>query len=183
MRDLSQSSFSYRPGSQTGRILRIVLTVGLVLAGFYFGSNFFLNKESGGASVILREAPRGLLPVAVGDSAIDVEGGVALSSQTASMRDVRYGGEATATVRRSFGGGIYILSVDATLPDPKNVKYEVWLVGASGAVPVDFMKGSKTSWSLSLRDTDKFSSYNGVWITLERSYDELPEEHIMEGTF
>lgn len=183
MRDLSQSQGSYLGQKPKSRFLRLLLIVGLILGVFYFGSNLLGSRGSGGSSVILREAPRGLIPVNVGESNIDVGEGVALASQTAIMRDVKYGGEATATVRRSFGGGIYTLTVDATLPDPKNVSYQVWLVGDNGSVPIDYMRGSKTSWSLSIRDSDKYSSYDGVWITLERTKDSKPEEHVMEGNF
>lgn len=182
MRDLSQTQVAYWGQRSKGR-LRLILILILISGGFYFVGNLFLGKSVGGSNVILREAPRGLVPVIVGESDINVEGGVQLTSQTAVMRDVKYGGEATATVKRSFGGGIYILTVDATLPDPKNVNYQVWLVGSGKTVSIDYMRGAKTSWSLSLRDSDKYSSYRGVWITLERSKDNIAEEHVMEGSF
>lgn len=183
MRDLSQTQIAYGGQKTRGRLLRTVLILILASGAFYFAGNFFLKKEGGGSSVILREAPRGLMPVNVGGVSTSVEGGVELTTQTAVVGDVKYGGEATATVTRSFGGGIYILTVDATLPDPKNVNYQVWLVGGGQVLPIDYMRGSKTSWSLSLRDSDKYSQYRGIWITLERGKDDIPEEHVMEGSF
>lgn len=183
MRDLSQLSTgaSFRKGTGSKLFKLVILVVVLVFVG-YTARNF-VASGSGGSSVILREAPRGLTPVALQDSQVTTEGGVALTTQTALMRDVKYGGEATARVARSFGGGIYILTVDATLPDPKNVSYQVWLVGDGEVVPIDYMRGSGTSWSLTLRDSDRYSQYDGVWITLERGRDDEVEEHVMEGTF
>lgn len=183
MRDLSRVSTgpNFRT-STNGKLMKLVVAIAALIALGYFAINF-VASSSGGSSVILREAPRGLTPVAVGDSQVITEGGVALTTQTAVMRDVKHGGEATATVKRSFGGGIYILSVDATLPDPKNVNYQVWLAGDGRVVPIDYMRGSKNTWSLSLRDSDRYSQYDGVWITLERTKDEKVEEHVMEGSF
>ena len=183
MRDLSQSQIAYTGHATRGKLARILLILVLISSVFYFAGNFFQNLGSGGSSVILREAPRGLIPVNAVESTVDVGEGVQLTVQTALMQDVKHGGEATATVKRSFGGGIYILTVDATLPDPKNVNYQVWLVGGGKTVAIDYMRGAKTSWSLSLRDSDKYSSYSGVWITLERSKDNIAEEHVMEGSF
>lgn len=157
----------------------------LVLAFLLFGLNFLRSQvkiSGGGASVILRDAPYGLKPVDLDESAL-VGGGVNLTTQTTRLVDVKYGGEAVARATRSFGGGLYILSVDAILPDPVNTNYQVWLVSGDSVLPIDYMRGAKTSWSLSLRDRDKYSSYRGIWITLERSKDDKPEEHVMEGSF
>lgn len=156
----------------------------LVAAAIFWGAKRLNLVGSSTASVTLREAPRGLTPVAVDEDSTQVtQGGVNLASQSVTLTDVKYGGEAKATATRSFGGGVYSLNVDATLPDPVNTDYQVWLVGDGGATPIDYMRGSKTSWSLSLRDSDKYSAYDGIWITLERTRDEIAEERVMEGSF
>lgn len=182
MRDLAQSIGGTRQNSRK-RALRIAV-IAVVVAGVVFvANNFFFGKNPiGGSAVVLRDAPFGLKPVGVSAAQTSVQGGVDLTTQSATFKDVKGdGGSATAT--RSFGGGTYILNVSASLPDPKNTYYQVWLAGDGEVVPVDFMSGSKTSWSLTLRDTDKFSKYKGIWITLERTKDSKPEEHILEGTF
>lgn len=147
---------------------------------------FFLRDKiswPGTGGVVLREAQSGLVSVEVGEvNDLSVEG-TELATQTISLKDVRYGGEAEATAKRSYGGGVYVLSVEATLPDPKNVDYQVWLVSGGKTLPIDYMRGSKTSWSLALRDSDRYSGYSGIWITLERTRDAIPEEHVMEGSF
>lgn len=189
MRDLAKASNSpIRRKSQYFNMKKVKLLGGVVLliAAAIFVSTIVFGGSSpigGNSSIILQEAPTGLKPVSLTGIADAAAGGVALTTQSASFRDVKFGGGASATATRSFGGGIYVLSVSATLPDPKNTYYEVWLVGTNGPVPIDFMTGSKTSWSLSLRDSDKYSSYSGIWITLERTKDTLPEEHILEGSF
>jgi hypothetical protein len=183
MRDLAKQNFSSRKPIYKSRLARILLVI-LVLVGIFYVARSQINfGSSGGSSITLQEAPRNLTPIAVDGVENITEGGVDLVSQNATFKDVKWGGEAKATATRSFGGGTYILSVNATLPDPKNTFYEVWLVGGGSVIPIDFMTGSKNSWNLNLRSGDKYSKYSGIWITLERTKDELPEEHILEGNF
>lgn len=184
MRDLSKS-FSANRGSNRNYFLRIgilVLAVGAVifLAKNLLGGGIY---TAGAGAVTLKDAPLGLVPVALGDTTF-AAGGTNLATQSITLTDVKYGGDAKGTARRSYGAGVYKLDVSATLPDPKNVAYVVWLVGESGTRLVDVMSGSKNSWSLSLSDTDKYSGYSGIWITLERDKaDSIVEEHVMEGSF
>ena len=184
MRDLGAQKFGNSARSSNVKtIFRILILLIIIGAILYFAKSRLNFGQIGTGSVILREAPRGLKPVVVDQTADLTEGGIQLSTQQSTFKDVRYGGQAKATASRSFGGGLYILSVDATLPDPNNTYYEVWLTGNGKVVPIDFMTGSKTSWSLRLRSNDKYSQYDGILITLERTKDELPEEHILEGSF
>lgn len=181
MRDLSRLSPAQNKKIDVKKATPILVILIVVIVLFFAKSRLFSNSGSS-AAMILRDAPGGLTPVDGGNSPIST-GGVNLTTQSATFKDVKFGGDATATATRSFGGGTYILNVDATLPDPKNTFYEVWLVGPTGVVPIDFMIGSGTHWSLSLRDTDKFSNYKGIWITLKRTKDQNPEEHVLEGSF
>ena len=185
MRDLSQIAVGNVPRPRTSKKLFRLLVIVIVIIGVLFLVKSRLGGGgSSAAGVLLHDAPYGLKPVAVsGESTKIAEGGTNLTTQAATLKDVKFGGEAQATASRSFGGGTYILSVNATLPDPVNVNYAVWLVGGGPARLIDYMKGSGTSWSLTLRDTDKYSDYSGIWITLERTKDAKPEEHVMEGSF
>lgn len=184
MRDLGQQNFgNFAHPSKAKTIVRFLILLIIIGAVLYFAKSKLNFGQIGTSSVVLREAPRGLKPVTVDQTASLVEGGVDLTTQQATFEDVRYGGQAKATASRSFGGGLYILSVDATLPDPVNTYYEVWLTGNGKVVPIDFMTGSKTNWSLRLRSSDRFSQYDGILITLERTKDELSEERILEGSF
>lgn len=183
MRDLS-NSFSTRKNLKGHRLLRILVLVVIVGAVIFFLKNFSIGGEFGGGSdITLKDAPFGLKPVTIGKTTA-ASGGVNLATQTITLTDIKYGGEARATATRSYGAGIYKLDVSATLPDPINVAYEVWLTGADGPVPIDVMRGAKNSWSLNLSDSDKFSKYTGILISLERNKaDSIVEERVMEGTF
>jgi hypothetical protein len=187
MRDLSRIQNSRQSSLSTfkkyWRLFAVVVIVLVILFVVRFGLNLGGGVRVGGSSVTLREAPRGLTPVAVDGQSDAVSGGVDLATQSASFSDVKYGGGASATATRSFGGGTYILNVSANLPDPVNTSYQVWLVGGGEIVPIDYMRGSGTSWSLSLRASDNYSNYDGIWITLERTKDDLVEEHVLEGSF
>lgn len=184
MRDLANLPIGNSPRARSyKRIILVIFFLGIVgLLGYFLVFNRGI-ESSGGRGVVLQEAPGGLKPVDVAGGNLEIAGGVDLVTGRATMHDVKYGGEASATVTRSFGGGTYILSVEAQLPDPKNTNYQVWLVGAAGPLPIDYMRGTGTSWSLSLRDQDKYSKYDGIWITLERTKDVISEEHVMEGSF
>ncbi|MBI3283012.1 hypothetical protein HYZ70_02950 [Candidatus Curtissbacteria bacterium] len=186
MRDLSKIPIgrAVRRPDGSKKLTRLLVFLAVILAAAALGKSKLNLGTSSGSSVVVREAVRGLTPVALsGEHEELTEGAVDLVTQRAVLADVKYDGEARATAVRSFGGGTYILTVDATLPDPKNVSYQVWVTGGGEVVPIDYMRGEGTRWSLSVRTGDEFSLYDGIWITLERTKDEIPEEHVMEGSF
>lgn len=183
MRDLS-NSFPGKKRAGNLNFLRVIIAV-LVIGGALFLAKNFLGGGGaiGASSITLKDAPFGLTPVTLSGTTV-AAGGVNLTTQTINLKDVKYGGDAQGTATRSYGAGVYKLEVNATVPDPKNVALQVWLVGAGAPRPIDVMRGSKNSWSFSFSDTDKYSSYSGVWITLERNKaDNIVEEHILEGSF
>ncbi|MEX2028090.1 MAG: hypothetical protein WD988_01145 [Candidatus Curtissbacteria bacterium] len=184
MRDLSKS-FSKTQRARPPRLIRVLILVVVVFGALFLAKTFL----GGGAlqvsdsALILKDAPSGLKPVAVSDTTA-ASGGVNLTTQTINLKDVKYDGDASGTAARSYGGGIYRLEVNVNVPDPKNVALQVWLVGAGAPRPIDVMRGSKNSWSFSFSDTDKYSSYSGIWVTLERNKaDSIVEEHVLEGQF
>lgn len=184
MRDLGKQEFrTSKSGKVSSSLIKVVLIV-LVMAAVVYVAKDKLNLASGSASSVkLAEAPRGLTPVQVSIDGVSGEG-VDLKPRKITLRRVK--GDialASATASRAFGGGIFVLDVTAEISDPVGQQYAVWLLGANGPVLVDYMKGSKTSWNLGVRTNDKYSSYDGIWITLERVKDQKPEEHILEGSF
>lgn len=179
MRDLSR--INYGDKKRLSKRTIFVFAGVFAVVSVVYGLNMVIGGSGSSSGVILRDAPTDLKPVNAGE--VKIEGGVDLKTEKASFKDVKYSGSATATATRAYGGGVYSLTVEASLPDPKNTNYQVWLVGSAGPVSIDYMRGSKTSWSLNLRDSDKFSKYKGIWITLERTKDDLPEEHVLEGSF
>ena len=186
MRDLSKTPLGNprRRSSPLRRLKKLLALVLLVLLIFLIARLWLNLGNSSGSAIILREAARGLVPVELSNQHEQLTSkAVDLVTQRAILVDVKYDGRAAATATRSFGGGTYILTVEATLPDPKNVSYQVWVTGGGEVIPIDYMRGEKTNWSLSVRTGDEFSNYDGIWITLERTKDEIPEEHVMEGSF
>lgn len=187
MRDLSKSSLGLKKRVKITnfKVIKFILPV-VVLAGLFFAvKNLDLGGISGDVSANVHEAPRGLVPVEIGTQVKDLtKGAVDLKTEKTVLENVKSGyGKAEGTAARSYGGGTYILTVEATLPDPKDTLYEVWLVGGAEVVPIDFMQGAGTKWSLNITSEEDYSRYNTIWITLERTKDNKPEEHIMEGTF
>lgn len=186
MRDLANQSI-LRRRRISARSSRFFLTVAIVIVAIWAVA-WKLNGQStslGGEAAYLKDAPKGLTPVKVSGAAVDADLGINLSSGTAKLGDVKYGGSASGSATRTYGDGSYSLSVTATLPDPKGGdKYQVWLY--DGSVPFDagFMSGSKNSWSLVFRDKDKYSSYETVWVTREiTTEDGKPETKILAGSF
>lgn len=187
MRDLASQNFgSTSTTRQKSKLIKVVLVVLVVVTLIYFAKTFVSSETSGGsASVRLAEAPRGLTPVDVGETGKITEGGVDLKTENATLSLVKtLDIAAKASASRSSGGGNYILSVDATLPDPGANKYGVWLIDDNTPILIDYMNGSKNAWNLRIRDdSSKYVGLDEVWITLERTKDEKVEEHVFEGSF
>ena len=183
MRDLANLEFT----SPRKKIKKVNIPVKFIgFASLVLGIIFIL-KFTGiggviGSSSEIRDAPRGLIPVEVSSAGV-ADKGVNLTTQKAVLSDVKYGGRAKGTATRSFGGGSYILSVEVTIPDSTGASWEVWLVDDSGSQrEVDFMNCTKTSCSYILRDSDKYSNYNQIWITRELTKEDgAPEQHVLEG--
>ena len=154
--------------------------VAILAAGKLF---FSAGSVISGQSVVLRDAPTGLKPVeSDGDTSITQEG-VELTSQSAKLVDVAQVG-AGGTAKRTFGAGTYSLNVDTNLPDPKGNNYGVWLSDGSNVLLVDYLRGSGNSWGYELKDKDKYSDYDQIWITLEiTKIDDIPEKHVLEGSW
>lgn len=184
MRDLARSR-SLRRKKPTRKLLLIIIVVVAVVAGFYFYGQHDENspRDISSAGVVLRDAPNDLKPVSLAGIEKIAVGGVNLTTESANMKDLQ-GKDSSAVVTRTFGAGAYRLDVDATLPDPVNVSYAVWLVGTGKPLLIDYLRGSGTSYSLGITGTtEKYMQYDTVLITLERTKDFTPEEKVMQGTF
>ncbi|GEM_PF-3373589 len=188
MRDLANQNFSSKNSKKTrsSGLIKVILVLVLGIGVIYFLKTKLLNSETSGssASVELKEAPRGLKPVAV-DSKDIVSKGVDLKSESASFTLVKDGFSGKVSASRSYAGGIYILNVDATLEDPEGHRYAVWATNGDEELLIDYMAGTKNSFNLRVRrNDDKFMKYDGLLITLERSQlDNESETQIFKGSF
>lgn len=182
MRDLAQQSFS--KSSEKSKLLKVVI-IALLIVGvvFFLNSKLSSGTTSTSGAVVLKDAPKGLTPVSLTDNLDILENGVNLSTDTATFKNVS-GENAKATAVRKYGNGNFSMSVDATLPDPKGQKYQVWIVGGGYPLDAGFMSGSGNSWTLVFRDRDQYSKYRTIWLTREiTSEDGKPEKHVLEGSF
>ena len=185
MRDLANQSYGQKGAKTDSKFLRRVLflTFG-VIAVLIIGKLFFsAGSVISGQSVVLRDAPTGLKPVEADSGTSVSDEGVTLTSQTAKLVNVA-GSGGSGTAKRTFGAGTYSLDIDANLPDPEGNNYGVWLYDSSEVLLVDYLRGSGNSWGYELKDKDKYSGFDQIWITLEiTKNDTKPEKHILEGSW
>lgn len=182
MRDLARQGIIRRRSSLTKNFKIVAVVVFAAVFVFFAGRNLLFGTSVSSDSSLVKDAPKGLTPVKIG-AVLEGESGLHLSTDDVNLRNVKEGGTASAT--RTYGDGSYVLSVNATLPDPKGNRYQVWLSDGTNVFDAGFMNGSKTAWTLIFRDKDNFSkSYDEVWITREiTTEDEKPELVVMRGTF
>lgn len=161
------------------KVVVLVLAIGFVV--------WFLKTKTGfsggGGSVILSAAPRGLTPVQLSDDAI-VDAGGNIARDTAVLKQVDFFDDAASgTVSRSFGGGVFVMTVDAKLADIGD-KYQLWLVSGDDFFDGGFLSGSDGAYSVTFRNSRNFSSYDDVWITRERTTEDgAPEQEVLVGNF
>lgn len=185
MRDLARQNLITRKRHLLSVPAFKFIFTAIVVVGVLF---LIKNVTSGGGvssgDSAVYDAPKNLTPVSLESSSLDIsDSGVQLDSDAITLSAVsNLGGSGNA--RRTFGGGSFSLSVSATLPDPKGNKYQVWITNGTNIKDAGFMSGSKTSWSLTFRDSKNYSTYNEIWVTQEiTTEDAKPETHRLEGNF
>ena len=185
MKDLANQSYGQKGAKIDSKFLRRVLVLTFGVIAVLTGGKLFFSAGNviSGQSVVLRDAPTGLKPVEADSDTSVSDVGVTLTSQTAKLIDVA-GGGGSGTAKRTFGAGTYSLNIDTNLPDPKGNNYGVWLSDGSEVLLVDYLRGSGNSWGYDLKDKDKYSGFDQIWITLEiTKNDTKPEKHILEGSW
>ena len=183
MRDLARSGLIRRKSNffQQSKVLIVPVLIVIVILFVIniFGSGGGENRNVN--SQYLSDAPKNLEPVDVG-KVIQAESGSNVVTNSITLRNVEEGGQATAV--RTYVPGSFTLTVNATLPDPKGNKYQVWITNGSDVFDAGFMNGSKTSWNVVFRNTNNFMTHREVWITREiTSNDDKPEKIVMKGNF
>lgn len=183
MRDLAQRSYN-RENLDFKKKARVIVFL-IIIIGLFFllKDKFYSPLTSVGSSQGLKDAPKGLTPVQIGENLVSAKEGVNLKTDTASFTNVSEGA-AAATAVRKYGDGSYSLVVNAALPDPKGNRYQVWIVGGGKSFDAGFLNGKDSSWTQVFRDKDYYSKHDEIWITREiTTEDGKPEKHILEGSF
>ncbi|MCH7641107.1 hypothetical protein IID22_02850 [Patescibacteria group bacterium] len=109
--------------------------------------------------------------------------------EKAELKDVT-GGTASGIATRKFEAGTFTHAILADLPDPDpGTFYEGWLVRGSEGDP-DFnlkssgrMRVAKGGYLLEFQSATDYSDHGNVIVTLEEVADNIPEKHILEGSF
>jgi len=184
MRDLANQNY-ISGRNNFSRLVKTVVLALILVAVIWFFSQRSTNPSLTTGPVILRDAPKGLVPVSLPDDLVSAGEAVNLKTGKAVFSDVSdETGVAKATAVRKYGDGTFTLTVEANLPDPKNLKYQVWIVGDGEFFDAGFMSGSGTNWTLIFRDKDYYSKYSQILVTREiTNNDDKPEKHILEGSF
>lgn len=182
MRDLARSGLGRRKRPNRKKLflyIGVFIILGIVL--YYVGGDAGTGNQN--RNEMVADAPPDLTPVSLEGQENLSAGAVSLNTDTANMKDLR-GEGASANVVRSYGGGVYRLSVNADLPDPVNVNYAVWLTGTGNPRFVEYMRGSGRDWYVNIAGKEsELLKYDEVLISLERTKDNKVEEKIMSGSF
>lgn len=101
------------------------------------------------------------------------------------------GGEARGVATRVYQNGRFEHVILAELPDLEEGEfYQGWLTtkGKEGEVGFSYVKTgrlrlAKGGYLLEFESTRDYTSFNQVWVTLEKVDDTKPEKHILEGSF
>ncbi len=109
--------------------------------------------------------------------------------EKAQLKDV-IGGDALGIATRNYEKGTFVHVVLADLPSLEEGSfYEGWLIrGKEGDDDFDYistgkMRLGKGGYLLEFESSTDYYSYQEVVITLEKTEDNLPEKHVLEGTF
>jgi hypothetical protein len=162
--------------------LWVVIIVGLIAVAAYY-----YMRTPGAPDIVVTEDGQGVEVTPEMQATFGVT--IAENAQTSQLVDV-VGGNSTGVATRVFENGVFAHAVLADLPEPTgNTFYEGWLVrGDKGDdnfafVSTGQMRQAKGGYVLEFEATTNYSDYNGVVITQETTLDEVPEEHVLEGSF
>ena len=100
----------------------------------------------------------------------------------AELGDVA-GGSSTAIATRKYEDDKFTHTILADLPDPEVGYYEGWLVKDDELVSSGEFRIAKGGYLLEFTSATDYSNYNQVVVTSEMKADQLPETHILEGSF
>lgn len=86
------------------------------------------------------------------------------------------------TLDKTSGNNIY--TVIANLENPASgYFYQAWLVNGNDTISLGKLVVAKGGWLVNYTTSKDLSDHKSVWVTLEKTNDNTPEKHILEGSF
>lgn len=108
---------------------------------------------------------------------------VPVSATKADLHDVS-GGNQAGIVTKDSENGQSVYTVIANLEDPNpGYFYQAWVVKDSDYVSLGKLELAKGGWMVTLRTSRDLSDHKTVWVTQEKTFDNVPEKHVLEGSF
>jgi hypothetical protein len=105
------------------------------------------------------------------------------NAKKADLKDVSGANQmGLATLENQNGKFVY--TVIANLEDPTpGYFYQAWIVNGKDNVSLGQLSVEKGGWITNFTSSKDLSDHKTIWITLERANDNIPEMHILEGSF
>lgn len=105
------------------------------------------------------------------------------NADKADLLDVS-GGPGMGEAVRTFENGKFTLTILADLPAPtKGYFYQGWMSNGTGILSLGQLRIAKGGYLVDFTSTKDYSSYSKVIVTLEKTLNNTPETHILEGSF
>jgi hypothetical protein len=99
------------------------------------------------------------------------------------LKDVS-GGDSSGLATRKYEDGLFEHAVLADLPEPETgTFYEGWLVVSGDILSTGKFTEGKGGYMLEYTSNTDLIDHNQVVVTLEKVDDQLPEVHVLEGSF
>jgi hypothetical protein len=177
---------SMNPSNRSRDILVGVVVIILVIL-----VAVFLIRRRQAANVLTNSSPLPT-PVSQFQQNLQTNFGITVppTAVKADMKDVSGGNQVGLTTEDKTTSNEHTYTVIANLEDPASGSfYEAWLVrgkpGDANYEPVSLGKltVAKGGWLVNYTTAKDLSDHKTIWITLEKTNDQVPEKHILEGAF
>jgi DNA-directed RNA polymerase subunit K/omega len=160
------------------------IVIGLIILAALAGFIYFRSRQPTPEEL---QAPQTLSIEEELEEAFKVE--IPEDVEKAELEDVT-GADATGIATRKFEDGRFTHTVLADLPDAEpGTFYEGWLVRGNPGdeefhlISTGRMRIAKGGYLLEFESSTDYTDHKNVVITLEEIADNIPEKHILEGSF
>ena len=154
------------------------IVIGLIILALIVGIVYFIKRPK--TSTVSTETPIETIEQKMEDN---FKLNIPEDVDKTELKDVS-GGLGSGIAVRKYENGKFEHTVLADLPDPENgMFYGGWLVKDGQTVLTGKMRVAKGGYLLNFTSDKDYSDYKEVVVTLEKTDDQTPEEHVLEGSF